>query len=239
MLDLWLVLATGLLTGFHCIGMCGPFVVGYTLGHGPTSRVVGIDSSRFSRTLRSLYPHILFNGGRAVTYVAIGATMGFLGSFVQLGGFQGLAAVLAGIIMIVLGFNLLGIFSRLNLFSALAGGTGKLLIKPLERVRASQSPLRTFPLGLLIGFLPCGPLYAMDFYAASTGSVLGGGLTMFLFWLGTVPALLGLGIFSVMISGRVRGMLLRIAACVVILLGTLTLIGGLSVMGLPLPNFYF
>lgn len=42
--------------------------------------------------------------------------------------------------------------------------------------------------------MPCGPLQAMQLYALSTGSFVLGALSMFLFGVGTVPLMLGVGI---------------------------------------------
>ncbi|MBI4955507.1 MAG: sulfite exporter TauE/SafE family protein, partial [Myxococcales bacterium] len=53
---------------------------------------------------------------------------------------------------------------------------------------------RALALGVLTSLLPCGWLWAFVVSAAGTASPWGGALVMAAFWLGTVPALLGLGL---------------------------------------------
>jgi sulfite exporter TauE/SafE len=54
----------------------------------------------------------------------------------------------------------------------------------------------SFALGLLSMFLPCGWLYTYVLAAAASQSPCSGALVMFLFWLGTIPALSAFPIFA-------------------------------------------
>ena len=58
---------------------------------------------------------------------------------------------------------------------------------------AAPTGWRGVRLGLLLSALPCGLLYAALAAAAGAGSALAGGLAMFAFVLGTVPALVAVG----------------------------------------------
>jgi len=58
--------------------------------------------------------------------------------------------------------------------------------------------------GLLNGFMPCGPLQAMQLYALGTGSFIAGATSMFMFSLGTVPLMFGLGAISSIAGGKLR-----------------------------------
>src|SRR5512135_2790887 len=107
MLELSLVFVTGLLASLHCVSMCGGFVAAYSL------RIAGgqTPAPGLAAALRPtvLWSHLLYNAGRLTTYAVIGGLMGLVGSFIaasgQLIGVQGLASILAGIFMILLGLN--------------------------------------------------------------------------------------------------------------------------------------
>jgi uncharacterized protein len=76
--DLLLVMALGFLGSFgHCVGMCGPLTVAFSLAHPPT--VV-------STWQHQLAFHGLLNLGRLVSYVGVGAGIGGLGSVLLAGG---------------------------------------------------------------------------------------------------------------------------------------------------------
>ncbi|MBP5623054.1 MAG: sulfite exporter TauE/SafE family protein, partial [Thermoguttaceae bacterium] len=68
--------------------------------------------------------------------------------------------------------------------------------KRTASTRASSSRRSSLVIGLLNGLMPCSPLQSMQIYALSTGSIIRGALSMLLFSLGTVPLMLGLGVFS-------------------------------------------
>jgi len=104
-------------------------------------------------------------------------------------------AVVSGGLMIVVGISMLGVIpasllgnSLFRIPSSFLRGAGKLLSAPGLSNR--------FVLGLSLGFLPCGLIYAALFKAMATGNALNGALTMFAFGLGTAGALLALGMFS-------------------------------------------
>ena len=57
-----------------------------------------------------------------------------------------------------------------------------------------STPSGGYPLGVVLGFLPCGFLYAALTTTAASGSPLLGALGMLAFGLGTVPALVAVGV---------------------------------------------
>lgn len=213
-----LAFTTGLLGGFgHCIGMCGPLVASYTLrakeNPGPG---------------RSFFPHLLYNSGRITTYVFIGSLMGFTGTFLgtaeRLAGIQGAAQVLAGIFMVVMGLGIAGV----------PGLTGRLegknsyILKAVKLVSEGDSLWRYYPLGLLMGFLPCGLAYSVFIGAAGAGGVLQAMLYVFSFGAGTLPAMLLFGFIISYLSIRIRGWLYRTSGVIVILSGVYFIARGIS-----------
>ena len=208
-----LAFTTGLLGGFgHCIGMCGPLVASYTLSGSSSS------PSR-SSGVNSLIPHLFYNIGRITTYMFIGAVMGLAGSFVnvagRLSGFQNTVAIIAGLLMVLMGLSISGI----------TGGTAwlerhnNIILKLAKNILQGESLWQYYPLGALFGFLPCGLSYTLFLSAAGTGSMLSGMLTTFFFGIGTLPALLLFGLITGYLSNKLRGLLYRLSGIIIILTG--------------------
>lgn len=208
---------TGLLGGFgHCIGMCGPLVASYTL----------YEKDGLQR-LPALLPHLLYNAGRITTYVFIGALMGISGSFVntagRLTGIQNMVGIVAGIFMIVMGLGITGVFKYLPLMER----HNSLVLRMVKHVRESSSFWSYFPLGLLLGFLPCGLSYSAFIGAAATGSMPSAMFFVLCFGLGTIPALLLFGLLMTYLSARIRGLIFQTSGVVVIICGVYFFIRGL------------
>ncbi len=230
-MDLPLIFLTGILTSFHCVSMCGGLVLSYTVSKeqkdlpkkmeprtipSPIGTVTGIN----------FLPHFVYNSAKILSYTAVGALFGALGSFLNFGGIRGYVAIAAGIFMLVLALNLLGVgwFKKLTfrMPKFLGNLTYKLSSNP------HSSPLT---LGFLTGFMPCGPLQAMQLYAAGTGSAARGAIVMLVFGLGTVPLMFSFGSFASLLKHSFREKILKLAAGVVLILGFLILNRGLMVVG--------
>ena len=117
---------------------------------------------------------------------------------------------IAGMAMIIMGLRLSGylpILRRIRLPSCLAKHSafhGK-----ADRRKGAVSSLIV---GLLNGFMPCGPLQAMQLYALSSGSAAEGALSMFLFSSGTVPVMLLAGILGGRLNRRHAGKIIQVSA---------------------------
>ena len=83
---------------------------------------------------------------------------------------------------------------RIGVTSGFSRIVGRLLLAP--------GALSKLALGLAMGFLPCGLLYAALLKAASTGSAGSGAASMAAFGAGTAGTLLALGLFSSAIGLR-------------------------------------
>jgi sulfite exporter TauE/SafE len=233
MLDLTLAFTTGLLVSLHCVSMCGGFVTAYSLRISGDQAGTGI---AMGLQPGILWAHLLYNAGRLTTYAIIGGVMGLIGSFVaasgQLMGIQSLASILAGAFMILVGLSL-GRWLPYTLLLQPAWVSQFTHISTLgKNLAARTTALGTYPLGLLLGLMPCGPLYAMEINAAGTGSIGAGMLMMLAFGLGTVPTLYTFGLVSSAIGRKLPRRLFQAAALIVVLLGGLTLVRGLAMNGL-------
>jgi len=218
-----MVFIIGLITSVHCIAMCGGINLSQTL-RVETKEKVTIKKEKREDSGRpllsfSLFPSILYNAGRVISYTAVGIVVGALGSVITISErFRGVVILLAGIFMLVLGINMLGLFPSLRRFLRLP----KIFTKKddEQQQKTNRGPL---VVGLLNGFMPCGPLQAMQLYALSTGSPVRGGISMFLFCIGTVPLMFALGAASGILSG-VKGLSRRVMYAGAILVAAMGLV---------------
>lgn len=216
----------GLLTSIHCVAMCGGINLTQCV---PQQQMQGNGGIRSV----NLKPGILYNAGRVISYTLIGGLVGALGSVVSFSGIaKGIVAIVAGVFMVIMGLNMLNIFPWLRRFNP---HLPRIFARKIneEKAAGSNSP---FYIGLLNGLMPCGPLQAMQLYALSTGSPLKGALSMFLFSLGTVPLMFGLGALSALLSKRFTQKMMQVSAMLVIILGVVMFQNGISVSGLAFPS---
>jgi hypothetical protein len=138
---------------------------------------------------------------------------------------RGVVAVAAGAFLLIFGLNMLNLFPFLRKIRL---PTPKFISK-FSSNKKTKSPL---VIGLMNGlFIACGPLQAFYIYAAGTGSVSQGALVLFAFGLGTLPVLLGFGIFASYVSKSMTHKILKISAIIVIILGIVMLNRGLALTG--------
>jgi sulfite exporter TauE/SafE len=220
----FVVLVTGLGSGFgHCIGMCGPIVVSLAMG---------------LRDRGTLVPHLLYTAGRITTYAGLGALAGFTGSMVDsvssMAWLQKAAMIASGLLIVLMGISMAGWIPR-----AVLRGEGTAKAGPLIRAYRALSRSGSIPalygLGMLLGLLPCGPVYTAMLVAAGAGmeasdSVQGfltGLSIMVAFGLGTVPALFLVSRMASLGWLRARQPLYRATAILTIGVGLYFLIRGL------------
>jgi hypothetical protein len=212
LLEFSLVFVFGLVGSLHCLQMCGPIVMAYSV------------SLRSKREM--LLAHVCYNGGRILTYAALGAVAGAAGGGIgMLGKLAGLASgarLLAGAAMIVTGVLMLRVLppKLLVQIEPLRRTVGRLLLAP----RAAGK----FRLGLLLGFLPCGLIYGALLKSVETARPLAGALTMAAFGLGTAVALAGMGVASSLAGLRLGAWGNRVAALSVLAAGLLLTWRGLT-----------
>ena len=219
-MGLGMIFLTGVLTSVHCLAMCGGINLSQT----------ALSAKAIEGGKESLSPTFLYAAGRVLSYTLIGAAVGGVGSAFSLSstGKAGIQIV-AGIFMALMGMNLMGLFPRLrriiprlpNFFGGKHKGSGR------------NGP---FFVGLLNGFMPCGPLQAMQLFALSTGSPVRGALAMAAFAVGTLPLTMGVGIFASRLGKRFMGKAIRVGAALVFLMGVSMLSSGLSLAGVALPS---
>ena len=217
-----MILTTGFLASMHCVGMCGAIVLTFSAQPATMKSWLSVNALL----------QLLYNGGRVVAYMVIGALIGVAGmTFGAMRMAGEVISIAGGVIMVFGGAAMLGILplpSSLTLFHT--QGPVLKLQSLLLRKRTKGSALA---MGLLTPLLPCGILYAMLAKAAATQSMVHGALTMGMFALGTVPALFALGAMSSVISARMRKRAEQLAAVTIMLMGAILILRGLHVAFLP------
>lgn len=197
----------GLLGGGHCVGMCGGIVGAVTLSLPGQ---------------RPQIPFLLaYNGGRIASYTMAGVLAGLVGAsslfLDHLLPIEKALYALANVMLIVLGLYLAGLWQGVLVLER-AGGVLWQRLQPLSK---KLLPLRTTPqafaLGLLWGWLPCGLVYSVLVAALATGSAARGGLLMLAFGLGTLPALLAMGMAAVRLKAFLQNLWVRRASGLLVL----------------------
>ncbi|MGD9486583.1 MAG: sulfite exporter TauE/SafE family protein [Calditrichaceae bacterium] len=219
----------GLLGSFsHCIGMCGGFIMAYSLKLPP----LNLSSGSFRNRLNNLFPHLLYNSGRILTYTFLGEVFGLLGSTIgvvlAIRDFQGILQIFAGVVMLLMGLDLAGILRGFSPESFPGFGYFRKLVDYLLNRLDRKN---VFVLGIVLGFIPCGLVYSVGAAAAATGSVWKGALVMMVFGIGTMPALILIGLTANLFSAKLKHRMFRLAALIVVLLGALTFLRGIDSMG--------
>lgn len=182
----WVFLTTGFVVGFgHCIGMCGPIVMAVSLNLKAPNRT---------------WPLVLYHIGRVATYSLLGGIMGVTGSFVRVTSgialIQKGVLIFSGVLIVFMGLFMGGWLAKLSCFE---GGKGlqPFFSRSFGSLVRLKPTLAYFPLGLILGLLPCGPVYTVLIASARAGmdapdvfqGFMRGLVLMFAFGLGTIPAL--------------------------------------------------
>lgn len=173
----------------HCVGMCGPFVIAQVTAGLEARGAAGYGTLQRLRGA-ALVPYHL---GRMTTYVALGAASATLLGFVaNHPGFRAVAALMLGLAALAMIAQAVG--RSLPLVDRmLPRGGGLPGASRVKRLLARPQGWRGYLLGVALGFIPCGMLYAAIAAASAAGGMAGGAAAMLGFALGTTPGLLGVG----------------------------------------------
>ncbi len=167
------------------------------------------------------FPQLYFQGGRILGFIVLGGFLGMLGNvFLFDGRVMGIASILVGILMLILGLDLTKLFPRIRTVSA-----------RLPFMKSSHPRWGAFLAGVLTFFLPCGFTLAMQILAISSGNFWMGGLIMGSFALGTLPGLLGIGGLLARAKGQWGKILFSIVGILTLFFGGYTINQGITLVG--------
>ncbi len=222
----FVALMMGLFSAMHCLGMCGSIIGSLTLSLKREIR----------ENKRLLLPFIAsYNSGRVVSYTLAGLFAGIaeqvLSSPMGEGHGHRILQILSALVMLGAGLHIAGWFPRF----AYIEKVGIMFWKRIEPYGRRLIPVDTLPrafvFGMVWGWLPCGLVYTALALAATTGDVARSTFTMLAFGLGTMPAVMGVGIMTswmVRLSSMTR--FRQIAGVTLMLLALMAAFPGLNPM---------
>jgi sulfite exporter TauE/SafE/copper chaperone CopZ len=222
-----LILMVGLTAGFStCMALVGGLILGISAKHSE-AHPEATASEKFR-------PHLFFQAGRIIAFAVLGGLLGLLGSVFQLSStWLGVLTVAVGLVMLVMGLQLIEIFPWAKNFKfALPKTLGRVL--GISNHQKEYSHKNSLVLGALTFFLPCGFTQAMQVYAVSTGSFWGGVTVMTLFALGTMPGLLGIGGLTSVVKGVLARRFFKLAGLAVIIFAVFNMANGFGLAGFDL-----
>ncbi len=214
---LYSALLFGLITGFHCVGMCGPIAL--SIGS-----ISGRGRQGFIKTL-------FYNLGRVFSYSLIGLLFGILGESIKLGGFMKWLSIFSGSLLILYSFSPIIIekfISKTPLYPKLL----KLIGGTLNSLQNKKGVFPFMIAGFVNGFLPCGPVYVAAFASLGTQSLMGSVFYMALFGFGTFPLMILTSMSTFALTQKWRTKLNKMTPVFVFIVGVIIILRGLS-LGIP------
>lgn len=207
----------GLVSSFHCIGMCGPIAM-----------MLPVERNNHAKKTIQI---ITYQIGRLSAYGLIGLVFGFLGKGLYLAGMQQKLSILIGIVMIIIILIPERTFAKYNFSKPVFNLISKVKTT-LGKQFKNKSFKSFFTIGLLNGFLPCGMVYVALFGAIAMQSASLGVLYMILFGLGTVPMMSSVTYLQTFLTLSARNRIQKIIPYVGVFIGVLFVLRGLG-LGIP------
>lgn len=196
-------------------------------------------SARFSEmhpeasVWQKFLPNVYFNIGRIGGFALLGALLGMAGSTFQPSSFSvGALTVAVGLVMALIGLQLLELFPRLSAWKFMLPKSIAKVLGVQSHTKKEYSHGRVMFAGAATFFLPCGFTQAVQLFVVTQGSPIVGALSMGAFALGTAPGLLGIGGISAAAAGGFRKFFFKTAGLVVIALGVFNFQNGLVLVKL-------
>lgn len=221
----WFVFVLGLIAATStCIAVTGGILLSLSAKYSSTHPHL--------KGMKKFTPHLYFNLGRIISYSLFGGIIGFFGSFIAVSStFSGVIIIIASILMIIVGLQLLKIFPFLNKIQVKAP---KFIANKIYSAEAGAAPSKVSSalLGGATFFLPCGFTQALQLYVLGTGSFIAGALNMFAFSLGTMPSLLSIGLLTSFAKGKYQRYITTFSAVLVIFIGLLNVPNGFALTGI-------
>ena len=177
-------------------------------------------------------PILLFLVSKLVAYTLLGALLGWLGSYLTLSPTtRAMLLIAIGIFMIG---NALRMFNVHPIFRYFSIEPPKFITRYIRRTAKGTDTATPLFLGALTVFIPCGVTQTIMATALGTGSVVLGAALMFAFTLGTSPVFFVIAYLTTELGTRLEKFFMRFVAVALLILGLVTLDGGLNLIGSPL-----
>lgn len=182
---------------------------------------------QFNATL----PISLFLGAKLIAYTFLGALLGWLGSYFTFSP-TSRALLMIAIAIFMIG-NALRMFNVHPIFRYFSIEPPKFITRYIRKTAKGTDTATPIFLGLLTVFIPCGVTQTIMATALGTGSILIGAALMFAFTLGTSPVFFIVAYLTTELGAKLENFFMRFVAVIVLILGFVTLDGGLNLIGSP------
>ena len=195
-------------------------------------------SATFAKEGDKVKPQLMFHASRLISFFILGGVIGAIGAAFTLNvAATFILSLLIGLVMLILGINLLDIFPQVKKWQP---AMPKFVAKRAHSMSQLNHSLTPLLVGAATFFLPCGFTQSMQLYTLTTGNFWQGGLTMLVYALGTLPVLglISFSSFSISKSPK-AGIFFKTAGLIVIMFAVFNLINSLVVIGLLAPVFNF
>ena len=228
---------TGITTGgLSCLAIQGGLLassLAYQIEQDYVGQVAGKKKKQKDVTrINSALPILLFLVSKLMAYTLLGALLGWLGSYLTLSPMtRAMLMIAIGIFMIG---NALRMFNVHPIFRYFSIEPPKFITRYIRRTAKGTDTATPLFLGALTVFIPCAVTQAMMATALGTGSIAMGAALMFAFILGTSPVFFIVAYLATELGSRLEKFFMRFVAIVLLILGFVTLDGGLNVLGSPL-----
>ena len=177
------------------------------------------------------FPIFLFLIAKISAYTFLGALLGFVGSYLTLSpSIRAVLMILIGVFMLG---NALRMFNVHPIFRYFSIEPPKFITRYIRRTAKGTDTFTPLFLGALTVFIPCGVTQAMMAAALGTSSAAMGAALMFAFTLGTSPVFFIVAYLATELGSRLEKLFMRFVAAVVLILGLITINGGLNLLGSP------
>lgn len=185
----------GITNSFHCLGMCGGIVTILSLSLSDENKK------------HILKYQIFYSIGRILGYAFINIIIFFIGLIiVKFIGIKNnnLLKLISGLILVIIGLHSL---IRLNFFKTVESLTWKIWSFFYPKIKIFfpvKNILQAIFLGFIWAHIPCGLIYSVSIWAASSGILIKSLLLTILFGIGTLPVMLGAVFFSIKLKDLLR-----------------------------------
>lgn len=232
MSQLIVAFVTGITTGgLSCLAVQGGLLAS-SLAHQIEQDYTEQTQNKKNSRTNSALPIALFLSSKLVAYTLLGALLGWLGSFLTLSPMtRALLMIAIGVFMVG---NALRMFNVHPIFRYFSIEPPKFITRYIRRTARGADTATPLFLGFLTVFIPCGVTQAMMATALGTGNALMGAALMFAFTLGTSPVFFIVAYLATELGAKLEKFFMRFVAITVLILGIITLDGGLNLMGSPL-----
>lgn len=234
MTNLAIVFMTGLTAGgLSCLAVQGGLLAS-SVANQAQKDLAEAGGGKPANRPRAARPIALFLGAKLAAYIVLGALLGLAGSALQLTPqMRAIVQIAIGIFMVGTALRMFNVHPVFRYFS----------IEPPKRVtryirrtakQGSDDMVTPMFLGALTVLIPCGVTVAMMALAIGSGSAVAGALIMGAFVLGTTPVFFTLAYLATKLGERLQADFLKVAGAVILILGLVSIDGGLVLAGSPI-----